>query len=92
MAMYEGPHVPSCPEYDPAKEPCDPRYHILACPCQLPLNGPGGTTTHIENDEKGILETNLARTISYHMEAALGSNHDAQRQGIYRTNSMGDND
>lgn len=78
--------------YDPAKQARDPRFCVLCqgnCMCQA---GPGGNTTLIENDEKGILETGLQELISYHKQAALGSDHDSYRQGIYSTNSMGDND
>lgn len=78
--------------YDPAKQPCSPEYHILACECDLPLAGPGGSTVIRENNEKGILETNLSRVISMGEQASLRSDHDSQRQGIYRTNSVGDND
>lgn len=81
--------------YDPAKEPCDPNY-VPYRQClensQSDIIGPGGTTTHIENNEKGILETNLFGVIAMHQQAALGSSHDPERQGIYATNSVGDND
>lgn len=76
--------------YDPAKRPCDPKWY--ADPECYPIAGPGGNTTLIENNEKGILETSLFRTIALHQQAELGSNHDASKQGIYRTNSVGDND
>ncbi|ATW62476.1 hypothetical protein HWB39_gp60 [Streptomyces phage WRightOn] len=77
--------------YDPAKQACDPVYYpCMNCDeCGV---GPGGKTTNIENNEKGILETGLQRVISRHTQAALGSNHDPMRQGIYATNSVGDND
>lgn len=77
--------------YDPAKTACTPEYHILPCPCTLPLAGPGGNNTLSENNEKGILETNLA-TLTTPKYAELGSNHDGFRQGAYATNSVGDND
>ena len=77
-------------DYDPAKEPCDPKFSAPK-DC-YPIAGPGGNTTLIENNEKGILETNLFRVIAMHQEADLGSNHDSERQGIYATNSVGDND
>ncbi|HEY6021933.1 MAG TPA: hypothetical protein VIY48_19315 [Candidatus Paceibacterota bacterium] len=78
-------------QYDPAKQPCDPAYSILPIDETLPLNGPGGSTILRENNEKGILETNLAyyTKVKY---AELGSNHDACKQGVYATNSVGDND
>ena len=77
--------------YDPAKIPCDP---LWSSPKECyPIAGPGGRTTNIENNEKGILETNLFRVMSYMPKTAeLGSDHDPKRQGIYATNSMGDND
>lgn len=56
-------------------------------------NGPSGTSTIVaQNNEKGILETGLFKVIGMHTEADLGSAHDAMRQGIYATNSVGDND
>ncbi|HEY6018569.1 MAG TPA: hypothetical protein VIY48_01285 [Candidatus Paceibacterota bacterium] len=83
--------------YDPAKEPCSPNYEgyedMLDGPGrQSVIQGPGGKTTLIENNEKGILETNLFGVIALHQYADLSSTHDAERQGIYRTNSVGDND
>lgn len=81
--------------YDPVKEPCDPNY-IPYREClesgQSNIIGPGGKSTLIENNEKGILETNLSKVIALHQYAALGSEHDPQRQGIYATNSVGDRD
>jgi len=76
--------------YDPAKQPCDPKWYTD--PACHPIDGPGGSTILVENNEKGILETNLFRVIAMHQQAPLGSDHDASRQGIYTTNSMGDND
>jgi hypothetical protein len=55
-------------------------------------NGPGGNTTLIQYNEKGILEMGLRHVIDMHCEAVLGSQHDPKRQGIYATNSVGDND
>ena len=78
--------------YDPAKQACSPDYHVLPCTCDLPLAGPGGNVNLRENNEKGILETNLQGVVNMHQYAALGSDHDSQRQGIYRTNSAGDRD
>lgn len=45
--------------------------------------GPAGTNTHINQNEKGILEDGLFEAMSFHQEAALGSNHDSFSQGIY---------
>lgn len=77
--------------YDPAKQPCDPLYRPCM-DCDMCVAGPGGTTTHIENNEKGILETGLFGVIARHQQAELGSDHDSFKQGIYTTNSVGDND
>jgi len=76
--------------YDPAKEPCSPEWY--SDPECYPIDGPGGDTTLIENNEKGILETNVFRVLSMHEQTELGSSHDPERQGIYATNSVGDND
>lgn len=54
--------------------------------------GPGGKTTNVENNEMGILETGMGRTLVRHERAELGSTHDPHRQGIYATNSVGDSD
>ena len=81
--------------YDPAKEACSPneteRIQWLK-DRPYPIIGPGGKTNIVENNEKGILDTAVlacAKDVEY---AALGSDHDSHRQGIYATNSMGDND
>lgn len=76
-------------DYDPAKTPCSPLYNHPH-PCEI--CGPGGTTTRIENNEKGILETYLAMSMQGHKQAELRSSHDPHKQGIYTTNSVGDND
>lgn len=76
-------------DYDPAKSPCSPLYDHPH-PCLI--CGPGGRTTNIENNEKGILESYLKDSMANGTQAALRSNHDGFRQGIYTSNSMGDND
>lgn len=77
-------------EYDPAKQPCSPLFHTdLEC-CSI--CGPGGRTVNIENNEKGILETDLFDHMRNGTQAELRSNHDSYKMGIYTTNSMGDND
>lgn len=76
--------------YDPAKHACDPLFS--PCVCQFSIEGPGGNSTLTENNEKGIQETKLHQVISMHTQAALGSDHDSWKQGIYTTNSVGDND
>jgi len=81
--------------YDPAQEPCDPNYDQYIeylRTRQSNIDGPGGTTTRVENNEKGILETNLSKVIALHQYADLSSDHDSYRQGIYTSTSMGDND
>ncbi len=77
------------PDYDPAKTPCSPLYGHPH-PCEI--CGPGGRTTNVENNEKGILESYLADSMQNCTQASLRSNHDAFKQGIYTTNSVGDND
>lgn len=78
--------------YDPAHVACDPLYSPCEECCMSPV-GPGGKSTNIENNEKGILETKLQALIAFNPKRAdLGSSHDGQRQGIYATNSAGDND
>jgi len=77
-------------DYDPAKEPCAPEWYID--PGCYSIDGPGGRTTNIENNEKGILETDLFMHMQGGTQAALRSHHDGFRQGIYTTNSIGDND
>jgi hypothetical protein len=79
-------------EYDPAKGPCDPKFYYCCHPGQTCIAGPGGNVTLIENNEKGILETGLFEVIGRHQQAELGSDHDSHKQGIYTTNSVGDND
>lgn len=76
--------------YDPAKHACDPLFS--PCVCEYSIEGPGGNSTLTENNEKGIQETKLMQVISRHQYADLGSDHDSYKQGIYTTNSMGDND
>lgn len=81
---------------DPAKEPVeplfDPAFQNMADYDPMNIGGPGGTSTNTEHNEKGILESGLARVISRHQSAELGSAHDSFKQGTYTTNSAGDND
>lgn len=81
---------------DPAKQApnplFDPAYTDMEDYDPMNIGGPGGATINREHNEKGILEAGLQRVISRHQQAALGSNHDSFKQGIYRTNSVGDND
>lgn len=67
-------------DYDPAKEPCSPEWYID--PECYSIDGPGGSTVNRENNEKGILETNLFETINYMPgRSDLGADH--RRVGIY---------
>jgi hypothetical protein len=72
---------------DAAHEPVDPLFMPAFRDMEDydPMNiaGPGGKTTNIENNEKGILESGLFRVMSHHTEASLGSDHDSYAQGIY---------
>ncbi len=81
---------------DPAKTPVpplfDPGYQNMEDYDPMNIGGPGGTSTNTEHNEKGILESGLQRVISRHRQAELGSDHDSYKQGIYTTNSRGDND
>jgi hypothetical protein len=76
--------------YDPAKEDGSPLYSPES-PTNY-IDGPGGSNILTDNNEKGVLETSLRPFITGRQEAALGSDHDSHRQGIYATNSIGDND
>lgn len=78
-------------DYDPAKAAGSTEFHTEFCPCCRAV-GPAGTTTNIEHDEKAMQEQRLQGVISYHRQAELGSDHDSHKQGIYTTNSVGDND
>lgn len=77
--------------YDPAKQPCDPKYYPCG-DCPTCIAGPGGSSINTENNEKGILEATVFASMVGMKMSELGSNHDPMRQGIYRTNSMGDSD
>lgn len=45
--------------------------------------GPAGTSTHINQNEKGILEDGLFEAMQSYQTAALSSDHDRYAQGIY---------
>jgi len=81
---------------DPAKQAPNPlfppAYTDMADYDPMNIGGPGGASINSEHNEKGILEAGLQRVISRHQQAELGSDHDSYRQGIYTTNSVGDND
>ena len=53
---------------------------------RMNIAGPGGKTTNLEHDEKGILESDLFEAMSFHQNASLeSSKHDPHAQGIYKT-------
>jgi hypothetical protein len=91
-----------CMDFDVAKQPSNPGCVCApgVCTCGPSCNcvccygnGPGGNSMLSgQNNEKGILETGLFQVIAKHQQAAMGSQHDPLRQGIYATNSVGDND
>ncbi len=76
------------PETTPQDEKFEPRN---LDPADYPHEhaGPGGTTTLIENNERGILQAVVFRTMDTYKQAELGSNHDSHAQGIYSTNGGG---
>lgn len=81
-------------KYDPAVIACGDNYtDYRAYKQSYPINpvGPGGRSTNGENNEKGILERQVIAFINPTM-SDLGSDHDSHKQGIYATNSAGDND
>lgn len=81
---------------NPAKEPVKPLFEPAFTDMMdydpMNIGGPGGQSINTEHNEKGILESGLQRVIARHQQAPLGSNHDSFKQGIYTTNSVGDND
>lgn len=66
--------------YDPATEACSPEY--ISDPMTYNA-GPGGNTTLIENNEKGILETKIQYCISHDAESAPRTMDKSNRIGIY---------
>lgn len=49
------------------------------------IAGPGGRTSNIENNERGILDEVIFQAIGTYKQAELGSDHDSFAQGIYRS-------
>jgi hypothetical protein len=77
--------------YDPAKVAGETEFHhCMSEHCSI--CGPSGNTTLVDHNEKGIQESHLIEVIALHRQAELGSDHDSYREGIYTTNSIGDND
>lgn len=62
---------------DPAKEPQDalhePRYHDMEDwgGVRMNIGGPGGTSTHTDNNTKGILESELKKVTDSTRAASL---------------------
>ena len=78
-------------KYNPAVQAPPAKYadlHQWPCDCLMCIRGPGGKTTNIENNEKGILENSLQTIIGYHEYAELGSDHDGYKQGAYGSNHV----
>ena len=73
------------PETTPADEHAEIRYTDQADWGGVYMNiaGPGGKTTNLEHNEKGILEQGLFDAMSVYKQANLGSNHDSHAQGAY---------
>lgn len=70
-----------------AHEPQDEEYEYRQNdPEDYPteIAGPGGRTTNIENNERGVLDAVVFRNMEMHRAATLGSNHSSHRQGIYK--------
>lgn len=79
------------PEFEPQDEEYENRQtDTRDYPTEIA--GPGGKTTNIENNERGILDAVVFRAIGTEVYAPLGSEHDAHKVGIYTTNSAGDRD
>lgn len=72
--------------YDPAKQPGDPKYYAPGYPGTPTNVGPGGRTTNIENNEKGILESSLAQ-VAHDGSTPLKHDHAANRRGIYASDN-----
>lgn len=70
---------------NPAKEPVNPMFEPAFKDTEDydPMNsgGPGGADINVENNEKGILESGLARVIATTRTADLQASH--PRVGIY---------
>lgn len=66
--------------YDPATEACSPEY---VADKETYNAGPGGNTTLVENNEKGILETKLQYCISHGATSAPRTMDTSNRVGIY---------
>lgn len=74
---------------DPVKEYQDEEYEYRQNdPADYPteIAGPGGRTSNIENNERGILDAVVGRAIARHRVADLAtSQHDIHAQGVYKS-------
>ena len=71
---------------NPQKEPQDEEYEYRqfdSADYPTEIAGPGGRTTNIENNERGILDATIFRVLDTHKQAELGSSHDSSREGVY---------
>jgi hypothetical protein len=71
---------------NPETEPQDEEYEYRqndAADYPTEIAGPGGRTTNIENNERGVLDAVVFRALATHKQAELGSSHNSHRQGIY---------
>lgn len=71
---------------NPQKEKQDEKYEsrdLDAMDYPTEIAGPGGRTTNIENNERGILDAAIWRTMSTYRQAMLTSDHNSHREGIY---------
>lgn len=66
----------------PQDEEYDYRQHDSA-DYPTEIAGPGGRSTNIENNERGILDATIFRAMGMHRQADLGSSNNSHRQGIY---------
>jgi len=81
-------------DYSPAKNPAQgtmaPDWGCTEQCCAAAT--PGGTTNRVMWDEKGVLDSNVYRVAQAPAGQSLPAAHDAHKQGIYKTNSVGDYD
>lgn len=69
----------------------DRAYNPNKNPNAAPAN-PGGSSIITNWDEKLDLDTYVMSVAQTPAPASLPANHDAFKQGVYRTNSVGDYD
>lgn len=72
------------PQFEPQDEKYESRQGDVG-DWPTEISGPGGRTTNIENNERGILDAVIFRQMELHTTAELGCDH-SHRQGIYTTN------